>query len=54
MKEKLNRQKLQNKLNEITKTETALSGANKNNHPRNTHRIWLPKYGSQSETAIIT
>ena len=26
----------------------------RNNHPRNTHRIWLPKYGSQSETMIIT
>ena len=25
---------------------------NRNNHPQNTHRIWLPKYGSQSETTI--
>jgi uncharacterized Zn-finger protein len=26
----------------------------RNNHPQNTQRIWLPKYGSQSETTINT
>ena len=25
-----------------------------NNHPRNTQRIWMPKYGSQSETTKNT
>ena len=35
------------------KTETVLSGAmtkTEDNHPQNTQRTWLPKYGSQSET----
>ena len=37
--------------------KTVLTGAkhrDRNNYPRNTQRIWLPKYGSQSETTINT
>jgi hypothetical protein len=56
-----NKGKLKHEHNTKTITvenQNSLSGANKhrdkNNHPRNTQRISLPKYGSQSETTINT